>query len=77
MKCTLVYGQWDEDGKHKDVKSGNIVEHNKGDWKINESGNLFIEKLGDREVYGKQVVNPLDLLTADGSLVNKFDFFIL
>jgi hypothetical protein len=30
--------------------------------------------LGKREIYGKQVVSPMDLLTTDGSLANKFDF---
>lgn len=72
---TLVYAQWDEDGTHKDPQSGRIVSHNKGDWKINDDGNLFIEKLGQREIYGKQVVNPTDMLTTDGTLANRFDFF--
>ena len=34
-----------------------------------------MEKLGKRELYGKQVVNPMDVLTTDGTLANKFDFF--
>jgi hypothetical protein len=36
---------------------------------------LFVEKLAGREIYGKQVVNPMDLLTTDGSFANNLDFF--
>lgn len=72
---TLVYAQWDEDGEHKDPLTGYMIKHAKGDWKINSDGELYIETLGNREVYGKQVVNPMDILTTDGSIANKFDFF--
>lgn len=72
---TLVYAQYDDDGVHKDLQTGRSVAHKKGDWKINEDGNLFLEKLGNREIYGKQVVNPTDMLTTDGSFANKFDIW--
>lgn len=72
---TLVYAQWDDEGRHLDPNSGLMVDHKKGDWKISPEGNLFVEKLAGREIYGKQVVNPMDLLTTDGSFANKFDFF--
>ncbi|MGV8961984.1 MAG: hypothetical protein ACOH2V_01205 [Candidatus Saccharimonadaceae bacterium] len=72
---TLVYAQYDEEGVHKDVQSNQMVKHKKGDWKISDDGNIFVEKLGKREMYGKQVVNPMDTMTADGSFWNKFDFF--
>lgn len=52
-----------------------MTAHKKGDWKFNNEGNLYIETLGNREIYGKQVVNPLDLLTDDTSAINKVDFF--
>lgn len=69
---TLVYGQWDEDGIHDDPRTGRSTQHKKGEWKYDDHGNLFLEKLGEREIYGKQVVNPLDMLTDDGSLANKY-----
>ena len=72
---TLVYAQWDEDGFHVDPETGETVSHKKGDWKINEDGQLYLETLGNREIYGKQVVNPTDILTTDGSIFNKFDIF--
>ena len=72
---TLVYGQYDEDGMHFDKHIGSMAKHKKGDWKVDDNGNLFLEKLGDRSVYGKQVLNPMDTLTTDGSLVNQYDFF--
>ena len=71
---TLVYAQWDEDGVHSNPQNGQVVQHKKGDWKINDDGNLYLEKLAGREIYGKQVVNPMDMLTTDGSFANKFDF---
>lgn len=72
---TLVYAQWDSDGQSFDPAVGKVVSHKKGDWKIDNNGNLYIETLGGREVYGKQVVNPLDLLTKEGTSINKIDFF--
>ena len=72
---TLVYAQWDEEGFHVDPETGGTVNHKKGDWKINEDGQLYLETLGNREVYGKQVVNSTDILTTDGSIFNKFDVF--
>lgn len=71
---TLVYAQWDEEGVHVDPETGRTVKHKKGDWKFNEDGDVFIEKLGKREMYGKQIVNPTDMLTTDGSFANQFDF---
>lgn len=52
-----------------------MVKHYAGDWKVDDRGQLYVEKLGSREIYGKQVVNPSDILTTDGSIFNKFDFF--
>ena len=72
---TLVYAQWDEDGKSFDPITNKMTEHKKGDWKFDENGNLYIETLGDREIHGKQIVNPTDLLTKEGSTLNKIDFF--
>ena len=51
-----------------------MVKHYAGDWKVDDYGQLYVEKLGKREIYGKQVVNPSDILTTDGSIFNKFDF---
>jgi len=72
---TLVYAQWDDEGIHKDVETGLNTKHSKGDWKINDNGNIFVETLGDREMYGKQIVNPKDILTTDGSFANNLDLF--
>ena len=71
---TLVYAQWDEDGVHEDPETKQMVRHSAGDWKVDSFGQLYVEKIGNREIYGKQVVNPTDILTTDGSIFNKFDF---
>lgn len=72
---TLVYAQYDKDVEEIDPYTGNVIIKKKGEWKTDEDGNLYIETLGKRELHGKQVVNPLDLLTVDGSAFNKLDFF--
>ena len=72
---TLVYAQWDTDGVSLDPVTGKTVKHKKGEWKYNKDGNLYIETLGDREVYGKQIVNPMDILTKEGTFLNSIDFF--
>ena len=72
---TLVYAQWDEEGYHDDISTGRKVKHSKGEYKLDEDGNFYTETLGDREVYDKQIVNPTDLITTDGSAFNKIDYF--
>lgn len=74
---TLVYAQWDKDSDGTDIDplTGRVSNHKKGDWKYDENGNLYIETLGDREIYGKQIVNPTDLITNEDSWFNKVDFF--
>ena len=71
---TMVYAQWDKNGESKDPISGRIVKHNKGEWKYDENGNLYVETLGDRDVFGKQIVNPTDLISKEGTWLNKIDF---
>lgn len=75
FKETLVYAKYDEDTTELDALTHQTIEHKKGDWKFDEDGNIFIETLGKREIYGKEIVNPLDLITVDGSAFNNVDFF--
>lgn len=71
----LVIAQWDEDGEHIDLLSGEKRTHKKGDYKYNENGTFYYETLNGRDVYGKQVLNKMNTLTVDGSSWNKYDFF--
>lgn len=72
---TRVLAQWDEDGTHIDPISGQEVQHKKGDKKLNANGTYYYENLGDRDIYGREVLSKWDTLTRDGSFANKFDFF--
>ena len=72
---TLVLATWDENGTHKDPITGDIVKHEIGDPKLNDQGTYYYEKLNGRPVYNKQVLNKLDILTPEGSKINKYDFF--
>lgn len=72
---TKVLAQWDNDGEHKDLVTGKIVKHKKGDLKLNENGTVFYENLQGRDIYDKQVLSKLDTITTDGSKWNKYDFF--
>ena len=70
---TLVLAQWDEDGTHE--LNGRIFNHKKGDLKFNQYGDPYYETLGNRSVYGKDLLHYTDVLTVDGSKWNKYDFF--
>lgn len=72
---TLVMAQYDEDGTHIDPITGEKVEHHKGDLKTNQYGEFYYEKLDGRDVYGRRVLNKMNVLTTDGSFWNKYDFF--
>lgn len=71
----LVIAQWDEDGEHVDLLTGEKKTHKKGDYKYNEDGTFYYETLNGRDVYGKQVLNKMNTLTVDGSKANNYDFF--
>jgi len=51
-----------------------MVKHKKGDRKLNANGTYYYEDLGNRSVYGKEVLSAFDTLTVDGSKWNKLDF---
>lgn len=71
----LVIAQWDEDGEHIDLLTGETKKHKKGDYKYNSDGTFYYETLNGRDVYGRQVLNRMNTLTVDGSKANKYDFF--
>lgn len=72
---TLVMAQYDSDGIHLDPFTGERVEHKAGDLKLDNTGNFYYEKLDGRDIYGRRVLNKMNVLTTDGSFWNKFDFF--
>ena len=72
---TLVLAQYDEAGTHQDPITGEVQHHEKGDLKLDDEGNFYYEDLDGREVYGRQVLNKMNVLTTDGSFWNKFDPF--
>ena len=72
---TLVMAQYDSDGTHPDPFTGQQVEHRAGDPKTDSNGNFYYEKLDGRDVYGKRVLNKMNVLTTDGSFWNQYDFF--
>lgn len=69
---TLVLATYDEDVV--DEETGEVI-HEKGSYKLNDEGTYYYETLGGRDVYGKQVLNKMNVLTTDGSFANRFDFF--
>lgn len=72
---TLVLAQYDEDGEHKDPLTGEVVQHKKGDLKLNPDGDVYYEALDGRDPTGKIVLNKINTLTTDGSWANRFDPF--
>lgn len=72
---TLVYAKWESDGVHVNPQTGQSEFHRKGDWKTDKNGNYYTEFLGDRELLDKQVVSLSDIITDEGTLANRLDFF--
>lgn len=72
---TRVIAQWDEDGEHVDPMTGETVKHSEGERKFNKDGSVYYENLNGRDIYGRQVLSKMDVLTVDGSFWNKYDFF--
>lgn len=72
---TLVMAQYDSDGTHIDPFTGEQVEHKAGDLKLDNTGNFYYEKLDGRDIYGRRVLNKMNVLTTDGSFWNQYDFF--
>lgn len=50
----LVLATWDEDGEHQDVFSGRMVEHQKGEYKFNDEGTYYYERLNGRDPINKE-----------------------
>lgn len=71
----LVIAQWEDEGDHYDPFTRQMVHHRKGDYKLNENGTYYTERLNGRSPLNKEVVSAFDYLTVDGVGVNKYDFF--
>lgn len=71
FRPTLALAQYDEDVFDD---NGNLI-HAKGERKYNQWGDPYYEKLGDREVYGRDVLHLSDTLSKEGTFVNKIDIF--
>jgi hypothetical protein len=75
FKDPLVLATYDENGQHFDPILGRMVDHQKGQKKLNEQGLPFYETLDGRSLGHKEVLGFTDNLTVDGSWLNKYDFF--
>lgn len=71
----LAYATWDDDGKHIDPMTKEEVLHRKGEWKTDEFGNYYAEKVGNKESLNKQFVTWSEVLTDDSGPWNKIDIF--
>lgn len=71
----LVYATYDEDTEELDPRTGQLVHHNKGEWKLNEDGEYYTETLNGRSLIGKEVVSAGDYVSEEGSFMDKYDFF--
>lgn len=75
LKEPLVYATYDSDGEHYDTFTGQMVQHKKGQYKLNKYGLPYAETLNGRSLTNKEVVSGFDFLTAEGTGINKYDFF--
>ena len=72
FRPTMVLATYDDNGTH--LENGVEVSHKKGDLKLDENGDPYYEKLGNREIYGKETLHYWDTITRDDSAWNKIDF---
>lgn len=70
----LVLATYDDNGEHYDNILGKQVRHRKGQLKLNSYGRPYYERLNGRSLIGKDVLSATDILTVDGSAINKYDF---
>ena len=70
---TLALAVWDSDGEH--MENGTMVQHHKGELKLDEKGDPYTEILDNKEYYGRDIVKWSDVLTEEGSWWNKVDPF--
>ena len=73
-----VLAQWDFDADENGnpTTDPDKVVYHKGEKKINpKTGTYYYETLGNRDIYGREVLSGFDTLTTDGSVWNKYDFF--
>ena len=71
-----VLDTWEEDGTHTDFWTGEKIKHHKGELKLGPGGEYQYRSLKKGEdIYGKDVLHATDVLTTDGSVANKYDFF--
>jgi hypothetical protein len=78
---TKVLAQYDEDIDINGKKRGEVgfdennIEHQKGEYMVNDNGTYYYRTLKDGEnIYGKQVLHCSDILTREGSALNAVDF---
>ena len=71
----LVLATYDEDTPEYDDDGNLLAIHKKGEYKLNEWGAPYYEKLGDRDAYGKEMLHYTDTFTKEGTVLNKFDFY--
>lgn len=69
---TLVKATYDKDGYYEE--NGKKVFHRKGEAKYDENGDPYYELLGNRSIYGKDVLHVTDVITDDDNWTNSFDF---
>lgn len=72
---TLVLATYDQDTEEIDPITGKKTIHQKGEPKLSPEGDFYYERLDGRDPYGRQVLNKMNVLTKDGSALNRFDIF--
>ena len=71
----LVMATYDEDTDAIDPLTGRKEHHKKGEYKLNDEGTYYLEKLNGRSIVGKQVMSHFDTITVDNEGANAIDFF--
>ena len=71
----LAIWEFDADEDGKPTSDPDRIVYRKGQKKLNNRGTYYYEDLNGKNSSGRDVLRVTDILTKDGSAINKYDFF--
>ena len=74
FETPIVFARYDEDIMLPDAETGRMVKHYKGEMKLDENGKPYYETLGKRDADNKEFLSPFNVITREGTWLNKIDF---
>jgi hypothetical protein len=71
----MAYAKYTEDVEEFDPSIGRVIQHKKGELKLNPEGSFYVETVYDDEGYDREFVAIGDILTKENSWLNPVAFW--